>query len=615
MKSLLLTALLLASALARSALPCPAEPVADAAPEADVLLRLFNCDPPPDDDPALRAPLNEQVLRWLDAGAAVDSRDERGRQPLHLALARLSDDDTWRDIALLLLSRGAPALTADQTGTTPLHLASAERDGLVSGELLTLGADPLRPDNNGLHALDHASLHPDNRETFGILLAAAVANLDDDGRELLIERLIQHQRADLLDALLLAYPQQQLDPVDASRALANLLWQGARVETAERFWRAGADPQLLHSQGGGDLAWRLASLGHDAELDWLLAGGFPLNRLPASGIPPLFFASTDASRRLLARGADPNLPSRELGTLAAAFMTPPPPFDQGGAALDRARLAVLLEAGLDPNRRDGQGMTALERAVSADQLWLVQALLAAGADPLRTRSGERSLLPMALAQGRLPMVQAMIRAMPDVQDRHPLLLLDYVGSDAPDPTLVEALLVAGLSPDLSGAEGESALLRAARLQRWPLVSLLLRYGANPDLSNAQGCTLHCYSWAMPEAVRLSLPGQEPPTWQWPSLARSPAAFFALALSPMLALWLASVGVALARRRPLWPGLLWLALTLVATVAVGASLFFDCDPCLLQNSRAQSQALMVLAGVLYLLGPWRRRLGRAGNAQS
>ena len=549
--------------------------------------------------------------RLLDAGISAEQTDANGRSALHVALQQLADTPSqarfYQDTALLLLSRGAPADLADNQGIQPLHLASAEADGLVSAELIALGADPLSRDSDGHDALSHAVRHPGNSATFALLLNTAAGDLGEDNRELLIEALIQGQRADLIDQLLIRFPTTELDPVDASRALAQWLWQGASAESAERFWRAGAEAQLVFSQGGGDLAWRLASQRQAEQLDWLLGGGFPLNELPESGFPPLFFADTRATSILLARGADPNLSSRQHGTPAAAFTAPPPPFDQGGVTLDATRLQQLLDAGLQPDRRDNQGLTALERALDGDHLWLVQALLKAGADPTKASSGERSLLPKALQTGRLPAIQSIIRELPDIADRHPLLLLDYVGSEQPSAEIVEVLLVAGLSPDMAGAEGETALLRAARLQRWPLVDLLLRYGADPQRLNAQGCSLHCYSWAMPESLQRKLGGGEPSGWQWPSMAEQPAAFFALGLSPLLALWLAVTGVALARQRPMWPSLLWMLASGTGTILLSSALLYQCDPCLVSNTASQHYLTMAGAAAMFAIGPWRKKL--------
>jgi ankyrin repeat protein len=544
----------------------------------------------------------------LEAGASPAEIDASGVAPLHLALARIHHDhaEFYRQTALLLLSRGAPVSQAGPNGVLPLHLAAAETDGRISGELLAMGADPLATDNRGQSALDHALQYTNNHVTFALLLNATAGDLSEDTIELLVDKMVQQERVDLLEQLLIRFPALELDPIDASRALALALWHGGNKESAERFWRAGADALLVHSQGQGDLAWRLATLGHTAELDWLLADEYPLNRLPASGFPPLFFANEQATAILLARGADPNLSSLEHGTLAAAFIAPPPPYDDGGSALSESRLQLLLAAGLRLNQRDPQGLTALERALDADQQSWALLLLRAGADPAITRDSAPSLLPKALGQGRLPVLQALMRAIPDLPQRHPLLLMEYLNNDQPDTEIIEALLVGGIPLHLADHSGETPLLRAARQQQWPVVQLLLRYGADPLQSNAQGCSLHCYSWSMPAPLRQQLEG-DPQSWQWPAANEHPHGFFALGVSPLLALWLAAVGIGLARRRPLWPSVLWMLASVVITLIGGAALFYQCSPCLIQPTAHQLYITMVLGALLFLIGPWRRAL--------
>lgn len=589
-------------------LPASADPVqlAPYAAETLPLHRLLRCD-----WPAEQPPQAAHLPALLDAGAEINASDERQQSALLVALHKLRDQPAvhWRDAALLLLSRGAPVRQPDIDGLTPLHLAVTDSEPILTRELLAAGADRLARDNRSRLALEYAIRHGSHPHNFGMLLDASASELADEERELLLEQLIQARRADLVDQWLQRAATLELDPIDASQLLVEYLWHGGNVEGAERFWRAGADPLLVHSQGGGDLAWRLATNGQLAELDWLLAGGYPINALPASGYPPLYYANLDASRLLLARGADPNLSSREHGSPASALSAPPPPFDEGGDTLSAAKLTLLLQHGLKPDQRDQQGRTALQIAVEANALWLVQALLAAGADPTLTDDDSASLLPRALAGGRLPMVQAIIRQLPDLRERHPLLLHHYAGSPAPQPELAEALLVAGLSADLAGSAGETALLRAARLQHWPLVRLMLRYGANPDHANPQGCTLHCYSWAMPDALRHQVRGTtDAPHWQWPALSTNAAGFFALGVSPMLALWLVHLGISLARRRSLWPGSLWMVFAITVTVALGAALFYDCRPCPLDKPQQQSAALMLLAILVYA-SQWAGRLRR------
>lgn len=590
-------------------LPDDADPVqlAPYAAEPLPLHRLLRCDWP------AQQPPQSQQLRWLlDAGAEVNDSDARQQSALLLALQQLHQQPAahWRDAALLLLQRGAPVRQADIDGLTPLHLAAADSEPTLTEALLAAGADPLARDSLGRLAIDHTLEHGSHANNFALLFDRSASELSDEEKELLLEKLIQARRAELIDHWLQQVPTLELDPIDASQLLVEYLWHDGDVEGAERYWRAGADPLLVHSQGGGDLPWRLATDGRLAELDWLLAGGLPLNAVPASGFPPLYFANLQASRALLGRGANPNLASRKNGTPAAALIAPPPPFDQGGEGIRPAKLTLLLAHGLDANQRDRQGRTALQYAVEGNVLWLVQALLDAGAEPTLTDDESASLLPRALTTGRLPMVQAIIRHLPDLQQRHPLLIRDYVGSPAPSAELLETLLVAGLSADLAGREGETALLRAARLQRWPLVRLMLRYGANTDASNRQGCSLHCYSWAMPDDLQRQVRGTDAEqNWQWPHISGNTAGFFALAVSPMLGLWLLHLGVRLARRRSLWPGSLWMVFAVLVTLVAGAALFYDCRPCLLDSAAQQSAPLMLLAVLVYAtqwIGQLRQR---------
>ena len=82
---------------------------------------------------------------------------------------------------------------------------------------------------------------------------------------------------------------------------------------------------------------------------------------------------------------------------------------------------------------------------------------------------------------------------------------------------------------------------------------------------------------------------------------------------MLALWLLVVAVALARRRAMWPGVLWMIATIMLSVLVGAALFVDCDPCLIRQPELQHYLVMALAVLLFAIGPWRKRLLANGAA--
>lgn len=576
----------------------------------DTLMQLLRCPLAADDSRVL-----ERVRQLLDAGAEATYVDSQSATPLHVALNRIDEPGAgpvhvYRDAARLLLALGADPLAADADGNTPLHLAALEADGQVTQLLLDLGADPMAVTPAGRTALEAAASGNDNLDTFALLLGAAELQqpLDDNTLARLASLAAARLDHGKLNLLLQREPSLRIDRTDATASLARALWQGAPVEVARRLAAAGADPTALPDMGGGDLAWRLATFGREAELDWLLEQDYPLNTLPQSGIPPLFYASTEATRLLLARGADPALSSQTLGPTAAALTPPAPPFDEGGSIIRPDKLALLLEAGYPPNLQDPQGRTALEHAVRADAHWLSRALVRAGASARLSSDGEASLLPLAVKHTRVTTLQLLLRTIDDATERHPDLLLQALQSERADPLLLEALLVAGFDRETRNERGETALLLAARQQQWPLVSLLLRYGADAGATNGAGCTLQCYQWSMPEPVYRELApllGYEQPAWQPPTLEARPAGFFAVSLGPMIALWLLFVGWRLARRQPLAGPGVWLLAAAVSGILAGGALFYRCEPCVVSTPWQQMAISGSVALLVFVLLAWRQ----------
>jgi ankyrin repeat protein len=134
-----------------------------------------------------------------------------------------------------------------------------------------------------------------------------------------------------------------------------------------------------------------AAQGLLAKLDGLLDGGCDPNaRHPKYGNTPLsqacFANRVEVIRRLLQRGADPNLRITYSSPVDGRV-------EKGIVALMFARsleaVSALLEAGADPTIEDEEGTTPLMRAVLAAPPTAVQALLAAGANPeARNRRGD-----------------------------------------------------------------------------------------------------------------------------------------------------------------------------------------------------------------------------------
>jgi hypothetical protein len=81
---------------------------------------------------------------------------------------------------------------------------------------------------------------------------------------------------------------------------------------------------------------------------------------------------------------------------------------------DLARLRSLLADGADPNRRDGNGSTALIEAAAGGQAAAARALVAAGANPNLTSSGGRTPLIEAAIGGRVEIARMLIAAGADL---------------------------------------------------------------------------------------------------------------------------------------------------------------------------------------------------------
>lgn len=583
---------------------------------ASPLHRFFRCGHPADE-----ARLNRITPRLLDAGALFNERNQAHRTPVHAAIAGMPKQggtvDIYRDAASLMLARGAEPGAWDRDGITPLHLAARKSSPALVNWLLQLGASVNKKDDQGRTPLWYAAAGRHNLDVFEELLRHnADPTLPPEQGPAPIERAVADQAWQKVHLLRELQPQAELPEEAASRTLARALWEGAPLPVARRLTEAGAAPDKLHQYGGGDLAWRLAEQGRPDKLDWLLEQGFELNRLPDSGYPPLFFASTDATRLLLERGADPALASAEDGTPVVSFIDAPERFRSPESHFTREKVNLLLDAGYPVNHRDRQNRTALERAVAGNRLWLVERLLEAGADPARTSGEQASVIPRALETGRLPLIRTLIRAVPDFRERHADLLLHYIKDGSRDRAVAELLLLRGLDPNRADAEGNTALHWAARQQAWKLTWLLLDNGADPSRVNASGCSLHCYQWRMPESLRQRLSadeGDKNQLWEM-SLTERPVAFFALAFSPALALYLLVVGWRLYRHQSLLRPTLYLVITLPLTLIIATTFFYDCRPCVLPEPwQLPATALFSLLALTALLfRPWRTTASQ--NAQ-
>jgi hypothetical protein len=138
-----------------------------------------------------------------------------------------------------------------------------------------------------------------------------------------------------------------------------------------------------------------------------------------------------------------------------------PPSRESGSALMEAvllgeldRVRYLVQAGVDPNQKSGDGATPL---CSTDDEAMVRLLLELGADPNATDG-----------MGRTPLTVACSSALP-------------LGG-------LRALLEAGADPNRPDSSGLTPLIWACKSRGLDEVQLLLHFGADPSKASTDGRT-------------------------------------------------------------------------------------------------------------------------------
>ena len=199
----------------------------------------------------------------------------------------------------------------------------------------------------------------------------------------------------------------------------------------------------------------------------------------------------DAVGLLLAKGADPNLRTKEesISPLKEAVSkrehsmvrmllgrgadAKEPGLLHGGVlGLDEEMLSLLINAGADVNGMF-EGHTVISSALWWNQAGIVDALLKVGVDPKLTGKGQTPSILDAACRGMADVVQMFLYSGVDVNALYDGETALSAAINLERTSVVEVLLNAGADPTLAGKGKQSPVVQAASKGRADIVQMLL----------------------------------------------------------------------------------------------------------------------------------------------
>lgn len=371
----------------------------------------------------------EKSARMLiDKGADINAVNANGESAVFSATK-----GNCPPIINLLVAKGADIdsrnVTArDNMGNTPVHSAVKWNSKEAAKKLLSFGVDVNAQNLNGKTALSEAC--KSGKKDMALMLIEKGANVnatDNQGRTVLMDA-VQSQNTEIVEMLL---------SHSANVNVQDLEGRSAYHEAAE--------------------SKKLSLINIIRN-----AGGNPLSRAKNGDTPLSLVFDCDNQTIKTVLGRDTSIVDSDGNT---------PVHIAVEKKVGKDLLSMLLDSGYPVSQRNGQGVTALNIAVTDDSKELAMTLLERGADPYLASTDGKNPITTVLKTKNLYLLDAIVKFNKSKTDMQGDGILHYAARYA-DIETTKHLVALGLDKRQKNISGETAEKMAARWDRPEIAEIL-----------------------------------------------------------------------------------------------------------------------------------------------